>query len=137
MSPSRTSCLHWIQSSHDDRNLKNAAIERQTCLRHAGRNTLQRCRSSMLTARRRKLHGESIDPSLRFPLDKADQESSGPCIRGHRSSKCQHSDRVLIEVRKPGRPLSACPHPAGSCGCQRAVFYTVPKSAYTGMKDTE
>ncbi|KIW03634.1 hypothetical protein, variant 2 [Verruconis gallopava] len=51
----------------------------------------------------------------------------GPCIRGHRSSKCTHSDRVLIEVRKPGRPLSACPHPSGSCGCQRAVFYTVPK----------
>ncbi|KAF2269906.1 hypothetical protein CC78DRAFT_539821 [Lojkania enalia] len=42
----------------------------------------------------------------------------GPCIRGHRSSKCDHRDRVLIEVRKPGRPLSSCPHPSASeCAC--------------------
>ncbi|KAL7275167.1 hypothetical protein RUND412_001907 [Rhizina undulata] len=33
-----------------------------------------------------------------------------PCMRGHRSSKCAHKDRVLVRVRKPGRPLSSCPH---------------------------
>ncbi|RDI83399.1 hypothetical protein Vi05172_g6526 [Venturia inaequalis] len=55
----------------------------------------------------------------------------GPCIRGHRSSKCQHHDRVLIEVRKPGRPLSACPHPSGSCGCERAVVYAIPRDHMT------
>ncbi|KAF2452966.1 hypothetical protein BDY21DRAFT_148227 [Lineolata rhizophorae] len=53
----------------------------------------------------------------------------GPCIRGHRSSKCEHKDRILLEVRKPGRPLSSCPHPAGSCNCDRIVInYTIPKS---------
>ncbi|KAL6708570.1 hypothetical protein ACN47E_002551 [Coniothyrium glycines] len=54
----------------------------------------------------------------------------GPCIRGHRSSKCDHRDRVLVEVRKPGRPLSSCPHPSGSCSCERVVInYTIPKSS--------
>ncbi|KAJ4305687.1 hypothetical protein N0V90_001218 [Kalmusia sp. IMI 367209] len=53
----------------------------------------------------------------------------GPCIRGHRSSKCDHRDRVLVEVRKPGRPLSSCPHPSGSCSCERVVInYTIPKT---------
>lgn len=54
----------------------------------------------------------------------------GPCIRGHRSSKCDHRDRVLVEVRKPGRPLSSCPHPSGSCSCERVVInYTIPKAS--------
>ncbi|KAI4710098.1 hypothetical protein J4E89_005330 [Alternaria sp. Ai002NY15] len=54
----------------------------------------------------------------------------GPCIRGHRSSKCDHRDRVLVEVRKPGRPLSSCPHPTGSCSCERVVInYTIPKAS--------
>ncbi|KAH8145227.1 uncharacterized protein LAJ45_10788 [Morchella importuna] len=44
----------------------------------------------------------------------ADGPESEPCIRGHRSSKCNHSDRVLVQVRKPGRPLSSCPHTLSS-----------------------
>ncbi|KAF2503273.1 hypothetical protein BU16DRAFT_533523 [Lophium mytilinum] len=54
----------------------------------------------------------------------------GPCIRGHRSSKCDHKDRVLQEVRKPGRPLSSCPHPAGTCSCGPiSITYTLPKTS--------
>src|SRR5437868_12026147 len=34
---------------------------------------------------------------------------SEPCMRGHRSSKCTHEDRLLVQVRKPGRPLSKYP----------------------------
>ncbi|KAI7860179.1 copper fist DNA binding domain-containing protein [Circinella umbellata] len=30
------------------------------------------------------------------------------CIRGHRSSNCNHVDRPLMEVRKKGRPVSQC-----------------------------
>lgn len=37
---------------------------------------------------------------------------------------------MLVEVRKPGRPLSSCPHPSGSCSCERVVInYTIPKSS--------
>ncbi|KAG0640420.1 hypothetical protein HOY80DRAFT_884817 [Tuber brumale] len=35
-------------------------------------------------------------------------------MRGHRSSKCNHTDRILVKVRKPGRPLSSCPHTLSS-----------------------
>ncbi|PIL29928.1 transcription factor [Ganoderma sinense ZZ0214-1] len=30
------------------------------------------------------------------------------CIKGHRSSGCQHTDRPLFEVKKKGRPVSQC-----------------------------
>ncbi|TFK91550.1 hypothetical protein K466DRAFT_515216 [Polyporus arcularius HHB13444] len=30
------------------------------------------------------------------------------CIKGHRSSSCQHADRPLFEVKKKGRPVSQC-----------------------------
>ncbi|CDO54186.1 similar to Saccharomyces cerevisiae YMR021C MAC1 Copper-sensing transcription factor involved in regulation of genes required for high affinity copper transport [Geotrichum candidum] len=30
-----------------------------------------------------------------------------PCIRGHRSSTCNHCDRPLLQVRKRGRPLAS------------------------------
>ncbi|KAF2432794.1 hypothetical protein EJ08DRAFT_114393 [Tothia fuscella] len=64
-------------------------------------------------------------------LDNVKQKvACGPCIRGHRSSTCAHKERVLIVVRKPGRPLSTCPHTAGSssCNCARTVIYAVPNS---------
>ena len=25
--------------------------------------------------------------------------------------KCEHWDRLMVQVRKPGRPLTDCPHP--------------------------
>ena len=46
-------------------------------------------------------------------------QNSAPCIRGHRSTKCNHfNERVMVPVRKPGRPLSTCPCPPGKpCAC--------------------
>ncbi|ODV97414.1 hypothetical protein PACTADRAFT_1981 [Pachysolen tannophilus NRRL Y-2460] len=32
------------------------------------------------------------------------------CIRGHRSSTCQHTKRPLVQVRSRGRPISDCNH---------------------------
>ena len=37
------------------------------------------------------------------------------CIRGHRVSSCNHSDRELIHVARKGRPISQCQH----CRTQR------------------
>ncbi|EKV06236.1 Protein GRISEA [Penicillium digitatum PHI26] len=55
--------------------------------------------------------------------------TSEPCIRGHRSSKCQHFDRLMMKVPKAGRPLAKCPHPKGTCSCQKtyAVMVRIPK----------
>ncbi|CAG7916632.1 unnamed protein product [Penicillium olsonii] len=56
---------------------------------------------------------------------------SEPCIRGHRSSKCQHFDRLMMKVPKAGRPLAKCPHPKGTCSCQKtyAVMVRIPKGS--------
>ncbi|KAL1960325.1 hypothetical protein VTO42DRAFT_8285 [Malbranchea cinnamomea] len=35
------------------------------------------------------------------------------CIRGHRVSSCQHSDRPLSHINRKGRPVSQCPHCRG------------------------
>jgi hypothetical protein len=61
-----------------------------------------------------------------------DHEHSEPCVRGHRSSKCEHYDRLMMKVPKAGRPLAKCPHPKGSCSCQRiyAIMVRIPR----GMK---
>ncbi|GAA5920035.1 hypothetical protein JCM1841_000390 [Sporobolomyces salmonicolor] len=32
------------------------------------------------------------------------------CIKGHRSSKCTHTNRPLVEIKKKGRPTSQCAH---------------------------
>ncbi|CAE7071065.1 unnamed protein product, partial [Rhizoctonia solani] len=32
------------------------------------------------------------------------------CIKGHRSSSCQHTDRALFEIKKKGRPVTQCDH---------------------------
>jgi hypothetical protein len=31
-------------------------------------------------------------------------------MKGHRSTKCTHHDRMLYKVRRPGRPLNNCNH---------------------------
>lgn len=51
-----------------------------------------------------------------------------PCIRGHRSTKCTHAnERLMVPVRKPGRPLSQCPHPGGqTCMCG-SVTAAIPR----------
>lgn len=58
---------------------------------------------------------------------------SEPCIRGHRSTKCTHAtERLMVPVRKPGRPLSSCPHPASRpCSCA-AVTAAIPKKQKCG-----
>ncbi|SMN18538.1 similar to Saccharomyces cerevisiae YGL166W CUP2 Copper-binding transcription factor [Maudiozyma saulgeensis] len=51
-----------------------------------------------------------------------------PCIKGHKVAGCDHSDRPLIQVKRKGRPSTACFHckelrmvrnvnPSGSCKC--------------------
>ncbi|KAI1172077.1 hypothetical protein F4777DRAFT_21333 [Nemania sp. FL0916] len=52
-----------------------------------------------------------------------------PCIRGHRSTKCTHqAERVMVPVRKPGRPLTSCPHPKGKpCTCNN-ITAAIPRN---------
>ncbi|KAH8176789.1 copper fist DNA binding domain-containing protein [Sarocladium implicatum] len=54
-----------------------------------------------------------------MPLINGQKMACEPCIRGHRSTKCTHAnERLMVPVRKPGRPLSACPHSKNqTCGC--------------------
>ncbi len=58
--------------------------------------------------------------------------TSEPCIRGHRSTKCNHAnERLMVPVRKPGRPLSSCPHSGGNCGCG-SVTAAIPRKQACG-----
>lgn len=50
-------------------------------------------------------------------------ENPEPCIRGHRATSCAHTDRVLVEIRKPGRPLQSCGHRLETCVCGRLNEY--------------
>ncbi|KAH6956819.1 hypothetical protein DER45DRAFT_287738 [Fusarium avenaceum] len=63
-----------------------------------------------------------------MPLINGIKMACEPCIRGHRSTKCTHAnERLMVPVRKPGRPLSTCPHPASRpCSCGR-VTAAIPK----------
>ncbi|KAL1953437.1 hypothetical protein VTO42DRAFT_2815 [Malbranchea cinnamomea] len=67
-----------------------------------------------------------------MPLDEEGAKwACEPCIRGHRSSKCQHFDRLMMKVPKAGRPLAKCPHPKGTCSCQKvyAFMVRIPKGS--------
>ncbi|KAK3994587.1 hypothetical protein QBC44DRAFT_235863 [Cladorrhinum sp. PSN332] len=63
-----------------------------------------------------------------MPMINGQKMACAPCIRGHRSTKCNHYyERVMIPVRKPGRPLSTCPCPPGRpCQCG-GVRVAIPK----------
>ncbi|KAJ5915694.1 hypothetical protein N7466_011627 [Penicillium verhagenii] len=37
------------------------------------------------------------------------------CVRGHRSTKCEHWDRIMVKIHKAGRPLTKCPHDETVC----------------------
>jgi hypothetical protein len=50
------------------------------------------------------LHGTSF---VSLPITQAHFRSEA-CIKGHRSSSCQHADRPLFEIKKKGRPVSQC-----------------------------
>ncbi|RKF77340.1 putative copper fist dna binding domain-containing protein [Golovinomyces cichoracearum] len=58
-----------------------------------------------------------------MPLINGMKMACEPCIRGHRSTKCNHAnERLMVPVRKPGRPLSACPHLKDyACGCSNVT----------------
>jgi hypothetical protein len=59
--------------------------------------------------------------------------SSEPCIRGHRSTKCTHAnERLMVPVKKPGRPLTACPHlQPHICGCS-SITAAIPRKSQCG-----
>ncbi|SZF04779.1 unnamed protein product [Blumeria hordei] len=63
-----------------------------------------------------------------MPLINGMKMACEPCIRGHRSTKCTHAnERLMVPVRKPGRPLSACPHPRDQmCNCS-SVIAAIPR----------
>ncbi|PHH91166.1 hypothetical protein CDD83_1447 [Cordyceps sp. RAO-2017] len=63
-----------------------------------------------------------------MPLINGQKMACEPCIRGHRSTKCTHAnERLMVPVRKPGRPLSSCPHPSSrACSCA-AVTAAIPR----------
>ncbi|KAK4190762.1 hypothetical protein QBC35DRAFT_376989 [Podospora australis] len=63
-----------------------------------------------------------------MPIINGQKMACAPCIRGHRSTKCNHyNERVMVPVRKPGRPLSTCPCPPGRpCACG-GVRIAIPK----------
>ena len=40
-------------------------------------------------------------PLFHFPFSES-------CIKGHRSSTCQHTNRALFEIKRKGRPVTQC-----------------------------
>ncbi|KAF7928093.1 uncharacterized protein EAE97_009891 [Botrytis byssoidea] len=54
-----------------------------------------------------------------MPVIDSKKYSCEPCIRGHRATKCTHTNRLLVLVRKPGRPMQNCAHELEGCVCGR------------------
>ncbi|KAF4621879.1 hypothetical protein G7Y89_g14467 [Cudoniella acicularis] len=63
-----------------------------------------------------------------MPLINGCKYSCEPCIRGHRATFCVHTDRILIEVRKPGRPLEKCEHNLATCSCGKMADFLSMKN---------
>lgn len=70
-----------------------------------------------------------------FPIaisDNLTHQTSKECIYGHRAPSCGHLNKVLVEVRAPGRPRVRCLHGKGYEGIDRcktcfpAAAYVVP-----------
>jgi len=63
-------------------------------------------------------------------------DNSEPCIRGHRSTKCEHWDRFMVMVKSPGRPLSTCPHPKDGCQCssKKVMMVSILRGTNLTMK---
>ncbi|KIM32850.1 hypothetical protein M408DRAFT_33319, partial [Serendipita vermifera MAFF 305830] len=59
--------------------------------------------------------------------------SSQSCIKGHRSSACNHTDRPLFEIRKKGRPATQC----DDCRDLRRTRRLHVKCACEGRRDPE
>ncbi|KAG4028331.1 hypothetical protein MFRU_022g00510 [Monilinia fructicola] len=53
-----------------------------------------------------------------MPIINEQKYSCEPCIRGHRATSCKHSDRLMVLVRKPGRPTQGCGHTFQTCYCR-------------------
>lgn len=51
---------------------------------------------------------DDIGPPMIFVNDK--KYACETCIKGHRSSSCQHTERALFEIKKKGRPVTQCDH---------------------------
>ena len=82
------------------------------------------------------LHNQYPPRTISAPTDRLCSE---PCIRGHRSTRCEHFDRYMMRVRRPGRPLAVCPHSSESCQCtpEKVIMVRIPKGwepAYTFFK---
>ncbi|KAI1261660.1 hypothetical protein F5Y18DRAFT_196603 [Xylariaceae sp. FL1019] len=68
-----------------------------------------------------------------MPVINGVKVACAPCIRGHRATTCDHAnERIMVPVRKPGRPLSSCPHrPGTNCQCSQ-VTVTIPRKRRCG-----
>lgn len=64
------------------------------------------------------------------------------CIKGHRSSSCKHSDRLLFEIKPKGRPQTQCDHCRElrkvkqvhvKCSCTKADASTASSSSANGV----
>lgn len=56
------------------------------------------------------------------------------CVRGHRATRCDHFDRWMVRVKKPGRPLRDCPHVTVPCSCtdDKVIMMRIPKREQRG-----
>ena len=66
--------------------------------------------SQQVLIKDKKFAWYSSYPSPTSPLRTTDKETfkSESCIKGHRTSSCNHTDRPLFEIKRKGRPVSQC-----------------------------